>query len=95
VSDLPNLGPKSREWLAAIGIHTIEQLRERGAVPAFVALKQARGGVSLNLLYALVGAVEGTHWLNVKRARRLELLLQVEDQERRIAAGCYRSRPHR
>jgi DNA transformation protein len=83
VSDLPNLGPASRAWLASIGIHTVADLRRVGAVPAFVALKRVQRKASLNLLYALVGAVDGVHWLEVRRTRRLELLLQVEDCERR------------
>ena len=87
VSDLRNLGPRSREWLAAIGIHTVAELRAAGAVPAYLALKRARGGVSLNLLYALVGAVDGVHWIEVKRTRRLELVMQIEDHERRHPAG--------
>jgi DNA transformation protein len=87
VSDLRNLGPKSREWLAAIGIHSVADLRAAGAVPAYVALKRARGGVSLNMLYALVGAIEGVHWQDVRRTRRLELLIQVEDCERNRGAS--------
>ncbi len=83
VSDLTNLGPKSREWLASIGIRSVTDLRRVGAVPAYVALKRAQPRASLNLLYALVGAMDGVHWLEVRRARRLELLLQVEDCERR------------
>jgi len=79
---LPNVGPKSRAWLAAIGIDTIDDLRRIGPVPAYAALKRSYGGVSLNLLYALVGAVDGMHWLEVKRQRRLELLLQLEDHAR-------------
>lgn len=59
MSALRNLGPKSREWLAAIGVHTADDLKRVGAVPAYLALKRARPAVSLNLLYALVGAVEG------------------------------------
>ena len=86
VSDLRNLGPRSREWLAAIGIHTVAELRAAGAVPAYVALKHANRRVSLNMLYALVGAIDDMHWQDVRRTRRLELLLQVEDCERAQAA---------
>jgi DNA transformation protein len=92
VADLRNLGPKSRDWLASIGIHTVADLRAAGAVPTYVALKRARSGVSLNLLYALVGALEGMHWQDVRRTRRLELLLQIEDCERK-QAGVAPSRP--
>ena len=87
VYDLRTLGPRSREWLAAIGIRSVADLRAAGAVPTYVALKRARGGVSLNMLYALVGAIDGMHWQDVKRTRRLELLLQVEDCEREQAAA--------
>jgi DNA transformation protein len=95
ISDLRNLGPRSREWLAAVGIHTIADLRAAGAVPAYVALRSARGGVSLNLLYALVGALEGMHWQDVRRTRRLELALQVEDCERRRDRRGSGRRPQR
>jgi DNA transformation protein len=95
VADLRNLGPKSREWLASIGIHTVADLRAAGAVAAYVALKRARGGVSLNLLYALVGALEGMHWQDVRRARRLELVLQVEDCERKQADEVRPAPPRR
>ena len=96
VADLRNLGPKSRDWLASIGIHSAADLRAVGAVPAYVALKRARGGVSLNLLYALVGALEGMPWQDVRRTRRLELVLQVEDCERnRTSAAPSRPRGRR
>lgn len=82
IDRLLNLGPKSAQWLAAIGIRTEAALRRIGPVPAYVKLKRTRGGVSLNLLYAMVGALEGMHWTEIRRTRRLELLLAVEDHER-------------
>ncbi len=84
MSELLNLGPKSRDWLAEIGVRNADDLRRVGAIPAFVALRRSRPQVSRNLLYALVGALDGAHWLEVRRERRLELLLAVEDFERRI-----------
>jgi DNA transformation protein and related proteins len=60
---LPNLGPKSAEWLADIGVTTPEQLARMGAVVAYARIKAQRGtGVSLNLLYALHGALVGERW---------------------------------
>lgn len=91
-SGLRNLGPKSREWLAGIGIKTVDELTRVGAVPAYLALKRANGRVSLNLLYALVGAVEGLHWVDVKRQRRLELLMQLDQAEPSRAAASARVR---
>ena len=79
---LPSLGPKSAAWLAEAGISTVEHLRERGAVPAYVAVKRAHSAASLNLLYALVAALEDSHWKVVQRECKLELMLAVEDYER-------------
>jgi predicted flap endonuclease-1-like 5' DNA nuclease len=76
------LGPKSREWLQAIGIRTLADLRRRDAIAAFVALKRSRLGVSLAALYALAGAIEDRHWIEVKRASKLELLLALDEYER-------------
>lgn len=60
IADLPNFGPKSQQMLAQAGIHTIEQLRELGAVRAYLQVKRS-GNVSLNLLWAMEGALTGQH----------------------------------
>ena len=73
-----NLGPKSAGWLWAIGIHTVEELRAVGAVPAFLELRRAGFDVSVVMLYALEGALTGTHWLEVKRTRKQELLAALQ-----------------
>lgn len=85
---LPNLGPKSALLLARSGISSIKKLRELGSIPAYVAAKRAGGNVSLNLLWALEGALTGLHWREVARLHRTSLLLALEDFER-----C--SRPNR
>lgn len=77
-----NLGPKSVAALARIGITTPAQLRRAGAVATYVRLKRMQSGISLNMLYALVGATEGLAWQSVKRERKLALVMQVEDFER-------------
>lgn len=82
LQDLPNLGPKTAAWLRAVGVASLEDLRRRGAVPAFVALKRSVPRASLNALYALAGAIEGRDWRTIRRTRKLELLLAVEDYER-------------
>ena len=80
-ADLPNLGSKSQQMLVQAGIHTIEQLRELGAVRAYVQVKRSGTGSSLNLLWAMEGALTGQHWREVARHERLRLLLQLEDFE--------------
>ncbi len=82
LSALRNLGPRSAAMLAAAGIVTLAQLRRLGAVAAFVRARRHDAAASLNLLYALAGALDGVHWRQVQRERRLELLTAVEDYER-------------
>lgn len=74
----PNLGPQSRRWLAAIGIAGAAQLRAQDPFVVYAQLKQLQPGVSLNLLYALIGAQEGVHWQQVQRERRTEILMRLE-----------------
>ena len=82
ISDLPNFGPKSQQMLAQAGIHTIEQLRELGAVRAYVQVKRFWSGASLNLLWAMEGALSERHWQDVAKHDRLRLLLELEDVEK-------------
>ena len=76
---LRNLGPRSREMLERAGIDTLERLRETGAVRAYVAVKRSGGRPSLNLLWALEGALTGQRWQDVAREHRTSLLLALED----------------
>lgn len=82
ISDLPNFGPKSQQMLARVGIHTQGQLRELGAVRAYVQVKYSGACSSLNLLWAIEGALSGRHWREVAKQDRLRLLLELEDIER-------------
>lgn len=73
VGSLLNLGPKSATWLAEVGIHTRADLAGLGAVVAFRMVRQRRKETTLNLLYALHGALTDTRWdrLSVKDRERL------------------------
>lgn len=79
---LPNLGPRSAQMLAAAGIRSRAALARVGAIDAYLRVKRSSGQASLNLLYALAGALDGTHWQQVRRQRRLELLTALEDRSR-------------
>lgn len=76
---LCKLGPRSREMLEQAGIDTLERLRATGAVRAYVAVKRAGARPSLNLLWALEGALTGQRWQLVAREHRTSLLLALED----------------
>ena len=73
------LGPTSRTWLAGIGITTPEQLKRRDPFEVYAQLKVAQPRVSLNLLYALIGAVEGRHWQHVARHDRTRIVMRLQD----------------
>jgi DNA transformation protein len=78
ISELPNLGPKSQAALAAAGITTVAQLRRLGSVTAYLRARQAGAHVSLNLLWALEGALTGLPWQVVAREHRTSLLLALD-----------------
>ncbi len=82
IADLPNLGSKSQQMLAQAGIDTVEQLRALGAVRAYLKVKRYGGNASLNLLWAMEGALSGRHWQEVAKHDRLRLLMELEDAEK-------------
>jgi len=57
VAKLANLGPKSAAWLRAVGIATRADLERLGSVRAFHRVVAAGHPATLNLLYALEGAL--------------------------------------
>lgn len=78
---LSNLGPRSIEFLAAAGIHSLAALTALGSVAAFARVKRVQPRASLNLLWALEGALTGLHWREVARQHRTSLLLALESHE--------------
>lgn len=81
IADLPNFGPKSQQMLERAGIKTVEQLRQLGAVRAYLQVKRSGGNASLNLLWALEGALSGERWQVVAKEERLRLLMELEALE--------------
>jgi DNA transformation protein len=78
VVQLKGLGPKSSEALRAIGVETVEQLRASDPFDLYSQLKARDPNTSLNFLYAIIGAIEDVHWLEIKRTRRTEILLRLD-----------------
>ena len=79
VASLKGLGPRSAEALLGIGIESIEQLRVRDPFEVYAELRVKVPGTSLNFLYALIGAIDDVHWQEVKRTRRTEILLRLDE----------------
>ncbi len=59
---LRNLGARSEGWLNAVGIYTRDDLSEIGSVLAFKMIQQHGFAPTLNLLYALEGALRNVNW---------------------------------
>lgn len=76
-----NVGPKSAAWLRQVGVRTQEDLLRLGAVEAFMKVKRAGFKPSLNLLYALEGALANCHWADLPDERKSALLLAAESAE--------------
>ena len=86
VRDLRNLGPRSEALLEQAGVRSVAQLRRIGALEAFWKVKRARLTNTLNMLWALVGALEpwpeGRNWRDVASSNeRLGLMLALESRE--------------
>ena len=77
-----NLGPKSAVMLFDSGVTSYAKLEKLGSVAAFVKVRSSGSPASLNLLWALEGALTGTHWRIVARDRRESLLFALDDLER-------------
>jgi len=76
-----NVGPKSAAWLRQVGVRTQEDLVRLGPVDAFMKVKRAGFRPSLNLLYALAGAIENCHWADLPDGTKAALVLAAESAE--------------
>ncbi len=76
---LPGFGPKSTRALAAIGIHSVEQLEKLDLYDVYRRLKDEIPGTSLNFLYGLIAAVERRDWREVQKTQRTEILLRLDE----------------
>jgi hypothetical protein len=80
-SKIRNVGPKSAAWLRQVGVRTTEDLNRVGPVEAFLKVKRAGFRPSLNLLYAMAGAMADCHWAELPEERKQELLSSLEAAE--------------
>ncbi|HCS07115.1 MULTISPECIES: TfoX/Sxy family protein [Pseudomonas] len=75
---LRNLGKTSAQWLHAVGIHNLSDLKRLGAADAYRAVKARGFRASKVLLYAIEGALLDVHWNDVPAERKEALNKQVE-----------------
>ena len=78
IDELRNLGPKSVRLLTSVGIETIEQLQDLGAVFAFVAVKTRHPEATLNLLWSLAAGLEEREWRSLSQREKETLREEVK-----------------
>lgn len=76
---LRGLGPASVKMLASVGVTSAEQLRREDLYLLYQRIKARNPRASINLLYALMGAVDDTDWRSIARERRTEVLMRLDD----------------
>ncbi len=74
LSALRNLGPRSAEMLAAVGIRTRDDLARHGAIGACRLLLAAGHPISLNMAYAIEGALMDCDWRRIPHEFRIHLV---------------------
>ncbi|PWI35379.1 DNA transformation protein [Vibrio albus] len=80
LKDLPNLRLGTERMLKKAGINSVSELKKAGAVSAFKAIQQTHSSqVSLELLWALEGAIEGKHWSVLSKQTRDDLMHQLDE----------------
>ena len=76
---MKNMGPKSSEWLASVGIYTLGDVAQLGVVESYKRVKAAYPNkVSLNMLWGLQAALLDLPWSELPPDIKEELKKQVE-----------------
>lgn len=79
ISELKNLGLKTENWLNEVGIYSFSELEKIGPVETYRLVKNAGFPASLNLVYAIEGALTGIHWTKLSKETKAELKLAVKN----------------
>lgn len=78
IGNLRNLGPVSERMLNAVGVHTAAELRDLGAVNAYRLLALRGHRPSLNLVWAIEGALTDVHWMDLSAETKARLKAELE-----------------
>ena len=78
---MKNIGPKSSEWLASVGIHTLDDVARLGVVETYKRVKAAYPDkVTLNMLWGLQAALLEIPWNELPLDIKEGLRKQVEEK---------------
>ena len=71
---MQNIGPRSGQWLAEVGIYSINDLRRAGSIMSYKLRKEGYPKrVSLNLLWGLEAAIRDVDWRELTGTDKEEL----------------------
>jgi len=77
---MKNIGPKNSEWLASVGIHTLDDLAQIGVVETYKRVKAVYlEKVTLNMLWGLQAALLDLPWNELPPDIKEALRKQVEE----------------
>lgn len=79
LAQLPGLGPKSQAMLEEIGIHDVDAFFASDPYQLFLQMRNNLPSVSINMLYAMIGAQENRHWQDIAKERKTEILMWLDD----------------
>ena len=75
-----NMGPKSSEWLASVGIHTLDDVAKLGVVETYRRVKAAYPEkVTLNMLWGLQATLLDLPWNQLPLDIKEEMMKQVRE----------------
>lgn len=78
---LRNIGPKSAQWLKSVGIQTVEDFYKVGVVESYRRAKSAYPEkVSVNMLYALQGALLDIPWNELPADMKEKLRIEAGEE---------------
>ena len=77
---MKNLGPKSSEWLASIGVHSLDDVARLGVVETYKRVKAAYPEkVTLNMLWGLQAALLDIPWNELPSDIKDQLRKEVQE----------------
>lgn len=79
IHEVRNIGPKTAEWLVAVGVSTFEDLERIGVLEAYKLLvEQYPHKITLNALWGLQGALLDIPWNEISPEMKVKLKAEFE-----------------
>lgn len=79
IKDLPNLTIKHERKLAKIGILTVSEFREKGAIEAYVELIKSGTLLSITVLWKFVGALQNRNFLLITNKEKEDIGVKLNE----------------